>query len=154
MYFNKYELSFFTEYYQFYILDSASPAKTDADDFWNAEANKRRLAIGVGILGITVAKYAEIQVEIRVLTEKSTEYRDADHIVEASLQLPSGILKVQNCSSFETQLEIPLDKGVYRIRVSSFKIKNVVNDIGDDFYIIDIWKSRFSKPKILKDFEN
>jgi hypothetical protein len=154
MHFNKYELSFFTEYYQFYILDSTSPAKTDADDFWNTEANKRRLAIGAGILGITVAKYAEIQVEIRVLTEKPTEYRDADHIVEAGLQLPSGILKVQNCSNFETQLEIPLDKGMYRIRVSSFKIQNVVNDIGDDFYIVDIWKNRFSKPKILKDFEN
>ena len=58
----QHKLSFFTEYYQFYILDSESEGKTDAPDFWNDEAGTRRLAIGEGLRGVTVAKYAEIKV--------------------------------------------------------------------------------------------
>ena len=147
---NTHDLSFYTEYHQFYVLDAETKSTTDADDFWNADADNRRLAIGEGLLGVTVAKYAEIQVEVWVLDEKTVLNEKADHIVEASMRLPSGILQVKNCTGYETQLELPLEKDTYRIRISSFKLNTVNNDVGEDYYSIEIWKSRFAKPKIIK----
>jgi hypothetical protein len=146
-------LSFFTEYYQFYILDSETKAQTDATDFWNDEAGQRKLAIGEGLLGVTVAKYAEIKVEVRFLSAEPTEDAYADHIVETSLNLPSGLLQVKDCTSYDTILEINLEKGTYRIRISSFKLWTVENDKGDDYYVVEIWKSGFAETKILKEWK-
>ncbi len=145
-----FNITFFTEYFQFYILDSQTKAKTDAAEFWMPEADKRRLAIGEGLLGVTVAKYSEIKVGIKILEEKPLKNESADHIVEASIRLNSGILQIKNCTSYELQLEIPLSKANYRIRISSFKLNTVVNDIGEDYYLVEIWKSRFALPRILK----
>jgi hypothetical protein len=149
---SKHDLSFFTEYYQFYILDSETKAQTDAADFWNDEAGQRKLAIGEGLLGVTVAKYAEIKVEVRVLSAEPTEDADADHIVETSLNLPSGLLQVKDCTSYDTVLELNLEKRTYRVRISSFKLWTVENDKGDDYYVVEIWKSAFAETVILKEY--
>ncbi|MFM2267035.1 MAG: hypothetical protein RL757_476 [Bacteroidota bacterium] len=147
------ELFFFTEYYQFYICDAATKGETDAPDFWNNDSNKRRLAIGEGILGVTVAKYDKIKVTLNVLEAKPLENKNADHSVEVSLRLDSGILKVRDCTAFDEILTLSLEKGTYRIRIDSFELQKVVNDEGDDYYVVQIWKSRFAKPKILKEFK-
>jgi hypothetical protein len=147
-----YNLSFFTEYYQFYILDSETKSQTDGPDFWNDEAGENRLAVVEGLLGVTVGKYAEINVEVRVLEEKPQIFDYPDHVVEASLRLPSGILQIKDCTAYDTELELNLEKGCYRVRVSSFKLYTLQNDQGDDYYLVEIWKSRFAKPKVLIDF--
>ena len=149
---NQHHLSFFTEYYQFYILDSASEGKTDAPDFWNDEAGTRKLAIGEGILGVTVAKYAEIKVEVRVLSAEPSEDADADHIVETSLNLSSGILQIKNCTNYDTILALNLAKGTYRIRISSFKLWTVKGDEGDDYYVVEIWECALAETVILKEY--
>jgi hypothetical protein len=150
----KHNLSFFTEYYQFYILDSETKAQTDAHDFWNAEADKRKLAIGEGLLGVTVAKYAEIKVEVRVLSVEPNENAEADHIVETSLNLPSGLLQIKDCTSYDTVLELKLEKGTYRIRISSFKLWAVKGDEGDDYYMVEMWKAVFSDTVIIKEWKS
>lgn len=146
------DLSFFTEYYQFYILDSETKAQTDASDFWNNEADKRKLAIGKGLLGVTVAKYAVIDVKIKVLSAEPSPDFYADHIVETPLKVPSGRILIQNCTTSETQLTLDLDKGTYRVRISSFNLWTVKNDQGDDYYLVEIWKSKQAKTALLKDF--
>jgi hypothetical protein len=144
------QLSFFTEYYQFYIQDSQTTSQTDDANFWNTASETLRLAVVEGLLGVTVAQYAEIKVEVRVL-DSAPALTAADHIVEASLRLNSGVLEVKNCTNFETQLELLLPKGAYKIRVSSYQLATVVNDAeGNDYYIVEIWKGRFAKPKVLK----
>ncbi len=148
----QHNLSFFTEYYQFYILDSETKAQTDAADFWNDEANKRKLAIGDGLLGVTVAKYAEIKVEVKVLSSEPSEDNDADHIVETSLNLFSGLLQIKNCTNYDTVLELNLEKGTYRVRISSFKLWTVEGDAGNDYYVVEIWKANFTNTKILKEY--
>jgi hypothetical protein len=150
----QHKLSFFTEYYQFYILDSESEGKTDVPDFWNDEAGTRRLAIGEGILGVTVAKYAEIMVDVRVLSSEPTEDAYADHIVETSLNLPSGLLQIKDCTNYDTILELNLEKGTYRVRISSFKLWTVENDKGDDYYVVEIWKAGFSTTKVIKEYKS
>jgi hypothetical protein len=106
-----------------------------------------------GLLGVTVGKYAEIKVNVLVLDEKPLLNDDAEHVVEAALNLPSGILQVKCCTNFETQLELNLKKGTYKIRISSFKLCTIANDEGDDFYVVEIWKGRTAKTKILKKYK-
>jgi hypothetical protein len=142
-----YNLDFSSEYYQFYILDAQSEMETDAPDFWCDAAVERRLAIGKDILGITIATYGNVKGEIRILANKPELLSNADHVVEASLRFPSGILQVKDCTGRKLQLAIPLSKTTYRIRISSHNLGSVMNDEGDDFYIIEIWQSRFAKPK-------
>lgn len=40
---------------RFYILDARMQEKIDADDLWDADADKRRLAICEGLLGVITA---------------------------------------------------------------------------------------------------
>lgn len=145
-----YSLNFSTEYYQFYILDSKTKATTDADDFWCPDADKRRLAIGEGLLGVTIATYGNVNGELRILTQKPELDKSADHVVEASVRFLSGLLEVKNCTGYETQLAIPLSITTYRIRISSYNLGSVEGDEGDDYYIVEIWKSQFAKSSILK----
>ncbi len=146
----QHKLSFFTEYYQFYILDSETKAQTNAADFWNTDADKRKLAIGESLLGVTVARYAEIKVEVKILSSEPIEDDSADHVVETSLNLPSGLLQIKDCTSYDTVLALNLEKGTYRVRISSFKLWTVKGDEGDDYYVVEIWKANISETVILK----
>jgi hypothetical protein len=145
-----YDLKFSSEYYQFYILDSETKTTTDAADFWCPAADELRLAIGEGLLGVTIATYGNVNGELRVLDKKPTENKKANHIIEASLNLLSGKLQIRDCTNYEIQLEINLEKEPYRIRISSFGLETVSNDEGKDYYEIEIWKSKFEKPKLIK----
>jgi hypothetical protein len=68
------------------------------------------------------------------------------------LNLPSGLLQVKDCTSYDTVLELNLEKGTYRVRISSFKLWTVENDKGDDYYVVEIWKSAFAETVILKEY--
>lgn len=146
------QLKFSSEYYQFYILDSQSEGKTDAPDFWNDEAGERKLAIGEGILGVTIATYGNVNAELKILDEKPIGNTKASHIIEASLKVSSGKLQIRDCTGYDIQLEIDLEKTDYRIRISSFNLETVVDDEGNDYYEIEIWKSKFAKPKLIKKY--
>jgi hypothetical protein len=146
------QLKFSSEYYQFYILDSQSEGKTDAPDFWNDEAGERKLAIGEGILGVTIATYGNVNAELKILDEKPIENKKASHIIEASLKVASGKLQIRDCTGYDIQLETDVDKTDYRIRISSFNLETVVDDEGNDYYEIEIWKSKFAKPKMIKKY--
>jgi hypothetical protein len=147
-----YKLKFSTEYYQFYILDSQSEGKTDAPDFWCDIAGKRRLAIGEGILGVTIATYGNVFGEVHILDKKPQENKKANHIVEASINFISGKLQIKDCTNYEIQLEIDLDKTDYRVRISTFGLETVMNDEGNDNYLIEIWKYKFSEPKLINKY--
>lgn len=98
---------------------------------------------------MTIATYGNVKGGLRVLTQKPELDKSADHVVEASVRFPSGFLEVKNCTGYETQLEIPLNITTYRIRISSYNLGSVSGDKGDDYYIVEIWKSRFAKSSIL-----
>ncbi len=155
-----YNLDFSSEYYQFYILDAETKAKTDADDFWCPAADKRRLAIGEGLLGVTITTYGDVTGRLSILLNKPADFLvDAKHIVEASIRIPSGILQIKNCTAYDTQLELPVEKGTYRVRITTQKIIHVawieskpVEEFVDD-YVIEMWQNNFAKPKIMKAYK-
>jgi hypothetical protein len=150
-----YDLAFLTEYYQFYILDSESEGNTDAPDFWCDIAGERRLAVGNGIFGVTIATYGDVDGELRILDKKPKEDSKADHIIEASLKLASGKLEVRNCTGYELQLEVNLSKSDYRIRISSYRLASAKTETDNkDNYVVEIWKSDFQEPQLIKKYSD
>ncbi len=148
------KLKFFTEYYQFYILDRDSKAETDSKNFWTPQADINKIAVEEGILGITVGKYAEIDVEVNVLETQNNlrDFGEFEHIVEASIEVPSGVLQIKDCTGFNLELELNLTPGTYAVRSYSAKLSSISNDSGEDYYVIEIWASDKIERKVLKQF--
>jgi hypothetical protein len=149
-----YSLEFFTEYYQFYLQDKNTKARTDSDTFWTTQAFEDRMAVEEGLLGISVAKYATIklQVNFHPLKENTLSLAAYDHVVEASINAPSGILQILNCTSMVVQLEINVPHGSYTVRSSSACLQTVKADTGNDFYVIDIYPAEKTERTVLKKY--
>ncbi|NCI50328.1 hypothetical protein GWC95_10375 [Sediminibacterium roseum] len=150
-----YKLDFQTAYQQFYLSDKESPKKTDSDSFWTSEAHNHRLAIEDGILGIGTACYGHVKGEVNILKneEAKNDYTKYDHIVEGSIKISSGVMQVLDCPNVNSELEIKLPNGSYRVRIYSSNLRSVVGDDGDDYYRIDIWPDSKIGRAVLKQFD-
>jgi hypothetical protein len=149
---NTYRRDFYTCYHQFYILDSDSPYDTDSDTFWTEAANQDRLAVGTNILGVSTGCYGQVRSSIELLAAQPiAEPEKYDHIVEATIFLPSGILQIRPCvSSDDAELELMLPVDEYCIRINSGNLTSVVGDDGDDFYVVEIWPGKKRERSVLK----
>ncbi len=150
-----YDLKFFTEYYQFYIQDKNTKSSTDSNIFWTPQASEDKMAVENGLLGISVAKYAEINVQVNIHPQQQTVFnlQDYEHVVEASIDVPSGVLQVLDCTAMQLQLEINVTPGIYTVRSSSANLKTVQGDVGNDFYVIDIFPSEKIERRVLKKYQ-
>jgi hypothetical protein len=153
--FKSYQLQFFTEYYQFYIKDKHTKASTDSDSFWTAQASEDKMAIEDGLLGISVAKYAKIRVQVNMHTQTPVFDLDEnyDHIVEAAINISSGIIQIADCTANEIQLELNVASGIYTVRSSSANLETVKGDEGDDYYVVDIYPSGKKERTVLKRYQ-
>lgn len=148
------KFNFPSSHHQFYICDKTSPLETGDDDFWTTEAFDSKLAVGEGILGVGTVSYSRCKGELILLDRKSDKinYEQYDHIVEAGLQVSSGILQILDCSSRDIQLQINIDPGAYRVRVYSSNFASVIDDDGDGFYRIEVWPSQEMERLVLKQY--
>lgn len=148
------KFNFSSSHHQFYICDKASPMRTGDDDFWTDEAFDAKLAVGEGILGVETASYSHCKGELIVLDRKheKIDFTQYDHVVEAGLQVSSGILRILDCTGSEVQLQINMEPGAYRARIYSLNFASVVEDDGDDFYRIEVWPSKVAERTVLKHF--
>jgi len=150
----QYKLDFYTEYNQFYISDKTSQRNTGSINFWTPEALTDRLAIEIGVMGVSTECYGHIKGELDVLDTANNliDFNKYDHIVEGGIEIKSGELQVLDCPTSEIYLKIKLQPGTYRIRVYCSNLASAVldEDEGDDYYKIEIWQSRDVERKVLK----
>ncbi len=150
----KYELNFNTSYHQFYLGDKESPQDTGNINFWTEDATQYRLAIGEGILGVGLECYGPFKGELILLDRKNEkiEFDQYDHIVEAGLNVESGVLQVLDCPNSNVELEVKVNPGKFRARIYSLNLTSVVDDSGDDFYRIEMWPDTDMERSILKQY--
>jgi len=151
----KYNLDFFTQYGQFYIVDQGTIGDSSETEFWSNEALNDRLAYDEGILGVQIENdFTTVKGELIILNGPNpTIDASAEHIVEASIAVKSGIMEIQDCPTSSVELAIPLDKDVYRVRVSSYLISEpYLKNTPQDYYKIEIWKEAHSPRKVIKQF--
>lgn len=152
----KFSLSFTTDYGQFYLNDK-DEGDTGSEDFWSEEAFNDKLAVEKGILGISIENSEGIvKCDLEVLNSKSiiSDFSNFDHVVEASLEIKTGFLQINDCPFSTLVLEQKIDIGNYKVRVYYNNLKSAYSENSEDFYKIEIWKDVFSDRVVLKRFEN
>ena len=148
----KHKLSIFTQHGQFYVADKDSPGDTGGE-FWNDEAHHDRLAIDVGILGISIENdeaTANIEIELLDTRPVESDLNQFDHVVEGSLSIVSGKLQIQDCPNSQVELEITLAPACYRLQVCFSDLRKARQVNPEDRYLIRIWKEAFSQRRVLK----
>jgi hypothetical protein len=149
-------LNFETSHHQFYIADASSPFETGSFNFWTNEAFDAKLAQEVGVLGVGTGCYGNVKVEVFLLEEENKSF-DADlpdHIVEAGLEIPSGLIQVSACTDNSILAELKVQPGNYRFRIYSFNLDTIIDeDNGDDFYNIEIWMDELMDRRVIKQYQ-
>ena len=147
----KYLLNFNTSYNQFYIYDKGSKGNTNSNSFWTNEAFNDRLAVEEGILGIGTECYGNVKAELQILKiDDNEDLSFYDHIVEAGLEIKSGIIEVMDCPASKVELAVVVPPGFYRVRIYSSNLASIIDDDGDDFYLIKIWPELNLQKNVLK----
>lgn len=84
---------------------------------------------------------------------------DALHIVEASIRIQSSVLRIQTGSNNAKHFELPVEKGTYRVRITTQEIIHSkskdgerINELVHD-YQLEMWKSKFDRPTIIKSYK-
>jgi hypothetical protein len=147
---NRHVMTVYTDYHQFYLGDATFEPDTADPDFWSADAFARKLAIAPpGLIGVATARYDEVPVVVEVTGRPPLdEPQSWDHVVEASLELPSGKLAIDGCTSYrpETSPHIELAPGTYRVRVYYAG----QHTFDEDWYRVVVWpQAPYEPPRIL-----
>jgi len=147
----KFKLDFYTSHRQFYISDSKSPDY--GDKFWTDNALTDRLATAPGVLGVGTECYGHVKAEL-IISPKGiiNDFSNYDHVVEGELRIQSGRLYILDCPNSSVEFEKTLESGHYRVRVYSSNLGTVLDDDGEDFYTIEIWKSDGKGTELLKKY--
>src|SRR5215217_5769063 len=142
-------LEFYSSHNQFYLVDKLSDIDT-ASNFWTQSAFDDRLAINAGVLGIGTQCYSSVKAELSILDVENAavDFEAYDHIVEAGIDISSGILQVLNCPDSFIELELTIKPGRYRVRVYSANLAIVLDEDGEDYYKIELWPSDIMERKV------
>jgi len=148
----------YADYHQFYVEDEQSAAETAAaPDFWNARALADGLASARDMMAIGTARYGNVHVEIEVCdNEPPNDSDDWNHIVEAAIEIPSGVIIVRGCTEgHDTAQRFPVAPGTYQARVcySGLDVEEPDAEDGDDHYRLVLWHGAWREPQVTKRFE-
>ena len=150
LYKNHYEI--FADYHQFYLMDAKEFTEFPTD--YMDEDVERRIKAEQHIVVIQPERNMNVPVEMEILASAlNNNFDEWQNIAEASLELPSGKLQIEECCG-ETKDIINLDSGFYRIRAYYGDLDKLSFDglEGDDHYKIVIWQAPFEGVKVLKQY--
>lgn len=160
--------SLYADHYQFYIGDSETGGDVTAPDFWCDEAFDRRLAVGEGIIGVGTEVYGTVPVVVEVHDcAPDDDLAGWDHVVEASLHVPSGQIAIDGCLNYVPRdlphigYRSPLIEvmpGRYRVRVYFGGLESVrveetqygEEEVSDEHYRVVLWPAAYAEPAILR----
>lgn len=139
----KYQCTFFADHFQFHLQDEYCEASLD--DAWTEDATDQMLAVADGIIGVGTARNAEVPVMLCIEDRAPLpDYDEWDHVMECSLNIPSGILVILGClEDFEKAARVDVTPGWHRVRVLYGGLDTVSEDgaEGDDHYAVVMWPS-------------
>ena len=145
----------FADYHQFYLMDAEEEPFAPED--WTDEDVQRRIKAEKFIVIIQPERNMTVPVDLEILdSEPEKDFGNWQHVAEASLDLPSGKLRIEECPTVNIIDEIVLMPNSYRIRAYYGDLDKLSFDglEGDDHYKIMIWQAPFQGIKVLKQYEN
>ena len=111
-----------------------------------------------GAIAVSTKRWGgDIDVEIEILDHRPPPELDAwDHLVECSLDIPSGRIRTYGClSDPDTAPTLDIPPGTYNVLVHYGGFDTVDEDdgaglTGDDHYRLTLWPGAFIEPRIIK----
>ncbi|MFF7964911.1 hypothetical protein ACFZC3_06040 [Streptomyces sp. NPDC007903] len=142
------QLQLFADYFQLHVMDE--DAQDDLGEAWTKEAVSDALAVSERALGIRTESNMDVAVMVELLGHPPGDDTDAfEHVVEASIQVPSGRIAVLGCTDYlpdAARFEVPA--GFVRVRASRANPGDVREAI--EQVHLQIWPAPHSAPAVLK----
>lgn len=146
------EYELFADHFQFRLQDES--ADGNLEESWTEDAVARLLATAPCTVGVGTVRNMAVLVALEVLeTEPQADLDAWDHVVECSLDVPSGRIVIAGCTDyFPDAARVEVAAGAYRARVSYGSLDSVSEDglNGDDRYRVQLWPGDAADPRILK----
>ncbi len=156
----------FADYHQIWLEDnqaqegaseapSQRAAASDAlvAQLLSEEARERYVGAASGILCLLTARAMPVPVEVEILAEAPpADFVGWDRVVEASLELPSGVLVIHGPTDYFPEApRLTLAPGTYRVRAYFGGLTTVSPDEleGDDHYRVTLWPAASAEPVVL-----
>ncbi|MEV7188218.1 hypothetical protein [Kitasatospora sp. NPDC093102] len=152
------KLRLFADYFQLHVMDE--DAEDDLGDAWTDEAVSDGLAVSEQTLGIGTQANMYVDVTVELLDRRPGDASDAfDHVVEASVEVPSGRLAILGCTDYlpdAARFEVP--KGFVRVLASRANLADVrqPGEEGSDApevveqVHLQVWPAPHSSPVVIK----
>ncbi|MYV41792.1 hypothetical protein GT030_23715 [Streptomyces sp. SID1328] len=142
------QLQLFADYFQLHVMDEE--AEDDLGEAWTKEAVSDALAVSERTLGIGTESNGDVAVLVEVLGHPPGDATDAfEHVVEASLRVPSGRIAVLGCTDYlpdAARFDVPA--GFVRVRASRANPGDLSEAI--EQVHLQIWPAPHSAPAVLK----
>lgn len=151
--FVKKQYEIFADYHQFYLMDAEEYPNAPED--YTDEDVRQRIKTGKNIVVIQPERNTSVPVELEILdASPSDDFEKWSHVAEASLDLPSGKLLIEDGTGSSID-EIILLAGTYRVRAYFGNLDKLSSDglDGDDYYKLALWSSPFEEIKVLKQYQ-
>ncbi|WP_330461596.1 hypothetical protein OIB37_34845 [Streptomyces sp. NBC_00820] len=152
------ELRLFADYHQIHVMDENS--ESDLGDAWTEQAVRDGLAAAEDVLAIGTTVNVHVAVRVDVLDgEPDDDSAGFDHVVEASLRVPSGQLVVMGCSDYLPEARrFKVPAGWTRVRACRRNLAAAARadvDSGDrpettERVRLQIWPAPHDRPHVAK----
>jgi len=148
----KHQFELFADYHQFYLQDET--AKGDLSDSWTQQATDDLLAVAPCTIGVGTVRNMKVPVEVIVQdSPPNNDFEKWDHVVDCSLDVPSGIIVVAGCTDyFPDAARIKVKPGGYNARIYYGGLDTLSEDglEGDDHYHVYLWPGQPRSVMVLK----
>jgi hypothetical protein len=146
----RFKADIFADYFQFYLWDKVANPSVAVD--WTEQDVSNRLKVAPNVAIVSPVRNMPVPVEFEILSEAPAySLDDWDHVAECSLDLPSGIFEVHECTGGSiTTLRV--SPGTYRIR-AYYGGLNTLSESGlegEDHYLVTLWRAPLADLNVLK----
>jgi len=140
----------YAAYSQFYLEDERARCAAPVD--WSEQDVERHMKTADNMVVVCPVVEESVPVEVEVQqTEPPYKAGDWDHIVECSLELPSGRLAVVEWPR-RPVANFSVTPGCYRVRALFGNLRSVLRDEepSDAFYKVVLWPAPFTELCVVK----
>jgi hypothetical protein len=146
------DLRLVADYNQFYVWDAGVGPRAPED--YRDDDVIRMVKVAPNVVVVQPASDVFVSVRLEVHDgDPGCDIAGWDHVVECSLELPTGHLQVHECTG-GAALDLHLAPGTYRVRAlfEGLDSLSATGAAGDDRYVVVLWPGEAQPLRVLKQF--
>lgn len=144
------EVDIFADYFQFYLWDKVADPSVAVD--WTDEDVSNRLKAAPNVAIVSPVRNMTVPVAVELLGGSPDYPLDEwDHVAECSLDLPSGVLELHECTGGSIAT-LRVSPGIYRVRAYYGGLDTLSENglEGEDRYLVTLWRAPLADLNVLK----